>query len=731
MAFVARVLAEQGRIGSANAIVSHVDSLKAEPPPLDTILRPRGVSVIMPTYKGAKRIGRALQSLAAQSIDRRKFEVVIVHNGPDDGTKEVVSAFRENYPTLNTIFAQSAPESAAAARNLGCSLAIFDHMTFLDDDDYLSKNFLEALLEQADGTSVVLSQIVDFDDQGEYESPINPKLLTTFSKERDLNVEDALSAGTALTMTCIKLFPSQMCEQVNFDVALDNGEDVVFWAEVLARFNPTIKLCPTENKAIYYRELRPGSISRPGLSFKFNVLDRLEVIRRIYNLSKRYRSGIFKDKIFTASSFIVAYLKEYPEDYNRILRMVLDSCPDYSANKYINERLSRSLVVSFCFAPWVDTAGVVAAKRMLTAGRPFDVISDNMKKFRNADNDLRKISHHLIGAQVELSSNTTSTLDPVGTMEFARKANENAKSLNKTRRYERMYSRVMWPASNFAAAAIKASLPEISWTAEFSDPMVTDIMSEKRPGKMDMSWLRESGVDDLIIQKGYPLLDSDSLMEWCEYLAYTLADQILFTNKNQRDYMLSQPWISSMKQAIIDRSQIAPHPTPPSEYYELENDEWRPSTQTVNIAYFGSFYKTRGLSSVFEALAVLDDDTKSKLHLDIYASYNKDLEEAILESGVIGSVTQREPLSYFAFLSRCKVYDYLLVNDAETKGIKPLNPYLPSKVSDYLGANVPFWALVEAGSPLSGMSLPNGSKVTALGNMEGYIKALTEMAAQK
>lgn len=77
------------------------------------------------------------------------------------------------------------------------------------------------------------------------------------------------------------------------------------------------------------------------------------------------------------------------------------------------------------------------------------------------------------------------------------------------------------------------------------------------------------------------------------------------------------------------------------------------------------------------------------------------------------------------------MYDYLLVNDAETKGIKPLNPYLPSKVSDYLGANVPFWALVEAGSPLSGMSLPNGSKVTALGNMEGYIKALTEMAAQK
>lgn len=490
IAFAARVLVEEGRTGSANAIVSHAEHLKSEATQRHTVPRPRGVSVIMPTYKGAERIGRALRSLAAQSLDRRKFEVVIVHNGPHDGTREIVSAFRENHPTLNTIFAQSVPESAAAARNLGFSLATFDHMTFLDDDDYLSESFLEALLEQADGKSVILSQIVDFNDQGQHESPVNLKLLAAFSKKRQLNVENALSAGTALSMTCIKLFPSYMCERVKFDVALANGEDVVFWSEVLARFNPTLTLCAPENEAIYYREVRPGSISRPGLSFQFNVLDRLEVIRRIYNLSERYRSGILENKIFAASSFIVAYLREHPEDCNRVLRMVLDSCPDYTANKYINERLSKSLAVSFCFAPWVDTAGVVAAKRLFTAGRPFDVISDDMSKFRNKDDNLRKISHHLVGAHVELKSNTTSTLDPVGAMEFARQASENAKILNKTRHYERMYSRVMWPASHFAAAAIKASLPEIRWTAEFSDPMVTDIMSEKRPGKMDMGWLR-------------------------------------------------------------------------------------------------------------------------------------------------------------------------------------------------------------------------------------------------
>ena len=55
---------------------------------------------------------------------------------------------------------------------------------------------------------------------------------------------------------------------------------------------------------------------------------------------------------------------------------------------------------------------------------------------------------------------------------------------------------------------------------------------------------------------------------------------------------------------------------------------------------------------------------------------------------------------YLDFLSVSNNFDCLIVNDAQTKGFKWVNPYLPSKLSDYRGSNAAIWALFEEGSEL-------------------------------
>ncbi len=734
LAMAARSLAERGRRESAIAILSgHApDSMDVDFLHLrNSLTRTRGVSVVMATYQGAERIGRALQSLISQTIDRSRFEIIVVQNGPEDGTEQIIETFRRDHPDLNITSTRSHPAGAGIARNFGCSLAAFDHITFLDDDDILSPEFLESLLELADGKSVVFSQIMDFDKQGEYDSPVNQKLLEAFSARQRIKPADAPGAGTALTMTCIKLFPSYIPEVVSFDPELPNGEDVVFWTEALARFDPDLVLCPQERRAVYYREVRENSISRQNLSFKFNVMDRIEVAKRIGNIYEKYPTDFVKSKALAAAYFMSAYLREHPLEYDLVLNTIdkNEIIPDVKS--YINKSLSKTLAVSFCFPPWGDTAGTVAAKRLLSAGRPFDVISNDMSKFRARDDSLKGIAHHLIGDHVELKVQTHSTIDTKGIVEFSRQAVFHAKSLHKRRKYENLYSRAMWPASHFAAAAIKTSIPKIFWTAEFSDPMVTDILSEKRPGKIDIAWLSETGIDTEITRKNYPILESDSLMEWCEYIPYILADEIIFTNENQREYMLSQPWISSIRHRIMGKTKISPHPVLPQKYYSLAGDNWRPRRGGINIAYFGSFYKTRGLSGILEAISRLDEDMKREIRLDIYAAPNADLEDTIRSLGISTNVEQKDPLPYFRFLSRCKTYDFLLVNDAETRGIKRLNPYLPSKVSDYLGAGIPIWAVAEAGSPLYRTPLPEGSIISELGNTRSYAEALGRMTEKR
>ena len=694
---------------------------------LNQAKRSPGVSVVMATYKGAERIGRALDSLAAQTLERARFEVVVVHNGPEDGTATVVTAFGQKHPGLNIVFLCSEPAGAGTARNVGCAAARFDHMTFLDDDDYLSPGFLKDLYDLADGSSIIFSQIVDFDDSGLKQSVVNDKLLAAFGTATRLKSADAPGAATALTMTCIKLFPSYIPEIVSYDPDLRNGEDVVFWTEALARLDPDIVLCPPEKQAIYYRENRPASISRQPTSFQFNVLDRIEVAKRINAIYEKHPSDFVKQKALAAAYFMVLFLKENPNEYRAVRQALSESGVDLGMLQYINNSLSKTLAISFCFPPWADTAGVVAAKRMLLNGRPFDIISNEMKQIRDSDQSLKSIAHDMIGSHVELQIPTKYTVDTESISNFSRRALAYTLNLNKYRKYEALYSRVMWPASHFAAGAIKAAIPAMRWTAEFSDPMVTDILSQPRPGKMDMAWLAETGIYAAIQARGFPELASESLMEWCEYIAYALADEVLFTNTNQRDYMLSQPWIAHLRHRIELKSVIAPHPTLPPDYYDLVQDDWQPGKDRVNIAYFGSFYKTRGLGEVLEALAGLDSSIRGRLRFDIYTAANPDLESEIRALGIADTVTIQPSLPFFHFLARCKAYDFLLANDAATRGLKPLNPYLPSKVSDYLGAGTAIWALIEEGSPLSKATLPARSLVSALGDRDGYRHTLEKM----
>lgn len=730
----ARVLLEVGRKESAITLLTDhpKDAYTTEALELlNQMKHEPGVSVIMPTYNGADRIIRALDSLAEQTLNRKHFEVIIVCNGPDDGTYGVVQKFAQKNPDLSINLTQSEPAGAGNARNVGCAAARFDHMTFLDDDDYLSAAFLEELYNLADGTSIIFSQIIDFDDDGYKESLVNTQLFKAFKGRERLKPADARGAGTALTMTCIKLFPSYIPEVVNYDPDLKNGEDVVFWTEALARFNSDMILCPEGKKAIYYRETRDDSISRQPISFQFNILDRIEVAKSLSKIYTQYPTEFVEQKANSAAWFMAMYIKERPQEYSRVREVIDNSDVVFDLMRYVNKILSKTLAVSFCFPPWADTAGVVAAKRMLIAFKPFDVISNDMSLFRDSDPNLNKIISGLIGEHVELSVSTQSTTDTKSIVNFSRQALSHAVNLNKYRKYENLYSRAMWPASHFAAAAIKVAIPNMRWTAEFSDPMVFDILSKPRLGAMDMDWVTEVGIADAISGRGYPVLDSDRLMEWCEYIAYVLADEVVFTNINQREYMLSQPWISKLRRRIEDKSVISPHPTLPPNYYEHMTDDWIVSTDHINIAYFGSFYKTRGLGEVLDALATLSGSIRDRIRVDIYTAMNAELQAYIVKLGLDLNVRILPPLPFFTFLSRCRLYNFLLANDAATDGIKPLNPYLPSKISDYLGAGRAIWALVEKGSPLSQVRLPVGSIVSDLGSVQSYCCALEKMVREE
>ena len=69
-----------------------------------------------------------------------------------------------------------------------------------------------------------------------------------------------------------------------------------------------------------------------------------------------------------------------------------------------------------------------------------------------------------------------------------------------------------------------------------------------------------------------------------------------------------------------------------------------------------------------------------------------------------------------------------MATDARVAEIHGINPYLPSKYSDYLGSGSKIWAITEAGSMLSEMPV---DAQTHLGDIDGARNILLEMVAAK
>ena len=83
----------------------------------------------------------------------------------------------------------------------------------------------------------------------------------------------------------------------------------------------------------------------------------------------------------------------------------------------------------------------------------------------------------------------------------------------------------------------------------------------------------------------------------------------------------------------------------------------------------------------------------------------------------------KKPLDYLTFLNASTKFDILLVNDVSTIGNWEKNPYLPSKLSDYLGASCDIWAITEKGSVLDSLKSLNTNLISMISLLRRVVVA--------
>lgn len=659
------------------------------------------ITLLVPSYKGEVFIRKCLESIVAQTFDRSRFEVRVVVNGEPDGAVQIAhevlgAADSLQYEVMLEEFA-----SLSNARNVAIDAARGSWITWVDVDDWLSPNFLEALASSARSGVVPIATVIDVvDTTGE-------EVLSPIAQQVDEfapGMHSAVDLWRPLTFAACKLLPTELARQHHFDVELRNGEDVAYFSPFFSKFGLQMDNSPAHAGASYYRLVREGSMSRLKPNFQFSILDRIAVMKHLDDAipSASPRMGkLMRSLINAQGMFASRFLAEEPDQLQHVVRAFENSGLDYIPWHTIKVPSDR-LLISYNYPPFADASAITAAKRAYMSGYQWNVVSQDMSKVRRRDPQLTSIT----GPSTSLHE-TIPGAPAFGSWramaEFCKDgltAIERISIKQGPQRY--VYSRAMWPASHFLAALHKkASEHHVYWSAEFSDPLRTDVLGRNRVGPvLEDSFFKELKKHLLDSEFGLPPVEST--FAWSEWLAFCFADEIVFTNPLQRETMLAGIGDVRVVQRVRERSTVTPHPTLSSRFYDQEPVELNLDPSRAHVGYFGTFYANRGMGDALRALTLMSNVERNSILFHIFSDDAATILEQTKRLGVSNCVEVHGQLPYLQHLNAAKQMSALLVVDADTHSDgHRLNPYLPSKLSDYLGSGKPIMALYEPGSMLS------------------------------
>jgi glycosyltransferase involved in cell wall biosynthesis len=186
------------------------------------------VSTIIPAYRAARTIGRAVESLLAQT--RPPDEIVIVDDGSPDDLAAAVRPYGEQVRLI-----RKANGGAASARNLGIESARGDLIAFLDADDYWEPTKLERQLEILTKHPEVglVSGRFYCEPPGQARTLPPPEEPRFYDRVLRTSGERAFAVATKVWTSTV-LVRREVLADRRFDQGLGTAEDIDLWVRIVA-----------------------------------------------------------------------------------------------------------------------------------------------------------------------------------------------------------------------------------------------------------------------------------------------------------------------------------------------------------------------------------------------------------------------------------------------------------------------------------------------------------------
>lgn len=289
-------------------------------------------SIVVCTHNRASMLADCIESLLNQTVNKNRFEIIIVDNNSTDNTEAIVREFAKN--NSNITYLQEKITGYSAPRNCGWKNASGKIIAYIDDDEIAAPDWLESI-EKAFQISEK-PDIVGGIYLGQYD--VTPpdwftESMDQTNKNRPKEILDqqkkSFLAGGNIA------FKKEVLEKLdgfsnNFNMknnVLIMGEDTDICKRAMSAgfqlyYDPKIKIYHRINHNNYNIELRKLKASRIGMSARF-VFGRLSFFSHHFKyltysamILADFIASIFHKKLTTRSVILkekIAYRKGYFE----------------------------------------------------------------------------------------------------------------------------------------------------------------------------------------------------------------------------------------------------------------------------------------------------------------------------------------------------------------------------------------------------------------------------------
>lgn len=299
------------------------------------------VTLIVPVYNSEKYIARCLDSILNQSYEN--FEIMVVNDGSKDKSQEVIDEYKQKYPD-KIISIEQENKGVAKTRNESIKRANGDYIMFVDNDDYLDKDYIQTFVDVVeDGEyDVVL---------GGYRRPNEDgKILKT------MKLEDSEWSKFMIMAPWAKIYRKQYLIENNIEfLSVNLGEDIYFNLKAML-ISKKIKIIDYVGYNWFFNTKSVSNTTQKNIT----QLQVYELLNSCYDMVKN--EGLLEENYDIIKTHFTRYIvwlisfstkklkyKVISEEYDKLFNWLEEKFPDYKKNKMISYTKPKGELFSIRF----------------------------------------------------------------------------------------------------------------------------------------------------------------------------------------------------------------------------------------------------------------------------------------------------------------------------------------------------------------------------------------------